>query len=607
MVSVNQHTLTPAERRLYWKNKTLQLLRSPRFVMGWIFVIVFAYLILVPLGDIIISTFQVQEGDARRVGAEVGEWTMYYWERTLTGPLSQRIFWEPLRNTLFITFSYTALAMLIGIALAWLIVKTDMPFRKFIGVVAIIPYILPSWTLALAWTTLFGNHRVGVGAAGVIQNFFGVVPPDWLGYGPLPIISVLSINYFAYTFLLASSAFATIDSRLEEAAMLHGIPQRTIMRSITLPIILPALGSAFILTFAKGIGTFGVPAFLGIPVRYNVVATSLYQAAGMGRFGDAFALTLILVLMAALAIFMNNVLIGKRKQFTTMTGKGSSYRRVPLGKYRYPVAFSVSAFVGITAFLPILLLVWQSFQLNLGDFSVSNLTLTYWTGYIDGMEGILVSSRVRGAAWNSFRFGLIVATSTAFVGILIGYVVAKGRGTLQAKLVEQMSFIPYVIPGIAFGAIYLTMFAQPRGPIPALYGTIWIVILAFCVNRLPFASRSGIAAMMQIGGSLEEAAEMHGAGFWTRIRRIMFPLSKKGFLTGFILSFISTIKDLSLVILLVTPQTMVLTALTFGYIEMGRRQFADAIGVVIVILVLGCTFLAQWITKTNPLQGFGDR
>jgi len=586
-------------------NRAVQLLRSPYHVLGGLFILVFGYLIVVPLFEIVLASLRVQDGDTRRIGAEVGTWTLYYWDRIFLGPLSGRLFYEPLVNTAVISAGFTLLAMTVGTTLAWLVLKTDIGMRRFIGSAAIIPYILPSWTLALAWITFFGNDRVGVGAAGVLQSVFGVTPPDWLGYGPVPIIVVLGINYAAYSFLLASAAFATIDSRLEEAAVLHGVPQRRILRSITLPIILPALGSAFILTFAHGIGTFGVPAFLGIPVRYNVLATSIYQSAGIGRFGDAFALTLVLVGIAGAIIVLNNLIMGRRRQFTTMTGKGSTYKRLALGRWRLPLTIVVSAFVAIAAFVPITLLTWQSFQLRLGDYSLSNLTLAYWTGEVYGIRGILVSERVQAAALNTLVTGVTVGVVTAFLGLLIGYVVTKRRGTLLARAVEQISFIPFVIPGIALAAIYLTMFAQPRGPIPSLYGTVWILIVAFIVARLPFASRSGIAAMMQIGGSLEEAAEMHGAGFWTRFRRVLFPLAKRGFLTGFILSFVATVKDLSIVVLLATPQTMMLSALTFGYVDLGQRQFADAIGVVIVSIVLLMTFLAQWITKTNPLQGFG--
>jgi len=586
-------------------NRFKQFFATPHQWMGALFLLVFGYLILVPVSQIVFSTLRIQEGDTRRAGGEIGEWTLYYWQRTLVGDLAQRIFYEPLVNTLIVSAGYTLLAMTIGVVLAWLLVKTNLPFKRFIGIAALIPYIVPSWTIALAWLTMFGNDRIGVGAPGVLQATLGITPPDWLAYGAVPIIVVLAINYFAFTFLLTASALATIDGRLEESAAMHGASGRLILRRITLPLILPALGSAFILTFAQGIGTFGAPAFLGIPARFYVLSTQLYQSAGLGRFADAFALTLVLIVMAALAIYMNSLLLGRRKQFTTMTGKGSTHRSIDLGRWRWPVGAAVLAFVGVAAFVPIGLLVWQSLQMNLGNFTVQNLTFAYWVGRVDGVDGILVDSRVQRAAWNSLRIGLAVATLTALIGVMTGYVVSKARGTWLARVVEQMSFLPYVIPGIAFGAIYLTMFARPVGPLPALYGTIWIIILAAVVNRLPFASRTGISAMMQVGRSLEEAGEVHGANLFTRLRRILLPLTRRGFLAGFILSFVSTVKDLSLVVLLVTPQTMVLTVLTFGYVELGRRQFADAIGVVIVVIVLGCTWLAQWLTKTNPLSGFG--
>lgn len=580
-------------------------LRVPHHWLSVIFLVVFGYLILVPVAQLVLDTLQIQEGDVRRAGGAAGEWTLYYWERTFNSPLSEALLYRPLRNTLTVSFFYTLLAMSIGMAMAWLLVKTDLPLKRLIGVVSLIPYIVPSWTIALSWLTLFANDRVGIGAPGIVQNLTGWAPPDWVAYGPFPIIIVLAVNYYAFTFLLVAAALSTLDGRLEESASLHGASSGLIARKISLPIVFPAIGSAFILTFAEGIGSFGAPAFLGIPVRYDMLATALYQSASLGRFADAFVLTILLIVMAGVTIVMNSMLLGKRRQFTTMTGKGSTQLKLSLGIWRWPVTGLVLAFVTFGAIMPIVLLVWQSFQLRLGDLSLNNLTTAYWVGHVDGLNGILVDQRVQRAAWNTLRLGFSVAFLTAVIGIVAGYVVSRGRGTRLARWVEQVSFLPYVIPGIAFGAIYLTMFAQPRGPIPALYGTLTILILAAMVNRLPFASRTGISAMMQVGRSLEEAAELHGAGLLRRLRSILLPLTRKGFATGFILSFISTVKDISLVILLVTPQTMVLTALTFGYIDLGRRQFADAIGVVIVILVLLCTWLAYRLTNADPLTAVG--
>src|SRR5690606_24591140 len=159
-----------------------------------------------------------------------------------------------------------------------------------------------------------------------------------------------------------------------------------------------------------------------------------------------------------------------------------------------------------------------------------------WTGQRGDFGGVLVEPRILAAAWNSIRLSVSVAVLTAVVGVLVGYAIVKGRGSWLSKLLEQVSFLPYLIPGIAFGAIYLTMWAQPRGVLAPLYGTRALPTLAAAVNRLPVAARAGVAAMMQVGASLEEAAQVKGAGFFLRLRAILFPLVKGGLLAGFILS-----------------------------------------------------------------------
>ncbi len=588
--------------------KTRTFLSNPGAVIAWLCILVFGYLILVPVGEMIISSFQVQTGETLRVGADAaGEATLYYWERMFaSGRASMQLLYGPLVNTLVVSGSFTVIAMALGISLAWLMVKTDMAYKRIIGFCAILPYIMPSWTLALAWTTVFGSTEIGVGHPGFFQSVAGVPPPAWLAYGPIPMICVLAVNYFAYSYILTSAALGTVDASLEEAAILHGVQGGTLLRKVTLPILLPAIGSAFILTFADGIGTFGVPRILGIPVGYRVLATSLYRAANIGRFGDVFVLTIVLIVLSGAVILLNSRLLGRRRQFTTVGGKGVSKRTVSLGAKRKPIGAIVALIFGSFAAFPVFFLVVQSLQARLGDFSLSNLTLMYWIGEgREGFRGVLVEPRILSAAWNTLRLGLIVGFGTAFVGMLIGYAVTKTRGRPISKFVELISFIPFVIPGIAFGSIYLTMFAQPRGPIPALYGTFAILVVACMVNRLPFAGRMGISSMMQVGASLEESAEMHGASFGRRLRRILLPLTKRGYIGGFILTFVSTVKDLNLVILLVTPRTMLLAPLTIGYLDLGLRQFADAIGVIIVVMVITCTLIAQWITKTNPLQGFG--
>ena len=586
-------------------NRLRRFLTEPHRPIGLVFLVCSGYLIVLPVVEILLSTIRVQERDVRRLGAAAGQWTLFYWERAFNSEFSQSLLYQPLINTLIVGISYTVLAMGIGVALAWLLVRTDLPFKKFLSSAILIPYILPSWTIALAWLTVFRNDQIGIGAPGLVQALTGLRPPAWLAYGPLPITLTLAVNYFAFSYLLAAAALSSIDASLEEASRIHGASLRAQMRYVTLPLILPALGSAFILTFAHGIGTFGVPAFLGIPARYYLLATSLYNSASTGRFGEAFVMTIVLIVLAVVTIAINTRVIGSRRQFTTLTGKGSHRRPVSLGKWRAPLTCGMLVFVFCSGVLPVLLLLIQSLQLRPGTYSFDNLSLTYWIGQFSGYDGILIDPRIRAATWNSLRLGISVAAGTAFIGVLVGYVVVKARGTWLSKWVEQISFLPYLIPGIAFGAIYLTMWAQPRGPLPALYGTFTLLALAALVNRLPFAARTGTSAMIQVGPSLEEAAQVHGAGFVSRFRLILFPLTRRGFLAGFILSFIATIKDLSLVVLLVTPKTMLLPVMTLQYSELGRPQFANAVAVMIAFVVLFGTWLAKRISRADPTEGFG--
>ena len=180
---------------------------------------------------------------------------------------------------------------------------------------------------------------------------------------------------------------------------------------------------------------------------------------------------------------------------------------------------------------------------------------------------------------------------TALLGILLGYAVVKGRGSRLSKIVEQIAFLPYVIPGIVFGAVYIAMFTKPLGPIPALYGTFTLLVVVSIADHLPYSSRSGVSAMMQVGRELEEAAQIAGASVWRRFRRIIFPLTSAGFVSGFLLTFITTMRSLSLIILLVTPETQVLSSQTMFYIENGDTQMAN----VVVLILIGLIALGNLI------------
>ena len=580
-------------------------LRQPQVILGLLLVVILAGLVVVPFLQLVHDTAVWQEADRRMSrSAEPGAWTLFHYLRVFASPLSVNIFYRPLFHSLTTSLTISFTAMLLGGLMAWLVVRTDMPFRKTIAVFAIIPYVLPSYTLALAWLDFFKNERIG-GAVGICSWLFGVTPPDWLAYGFVPIVVTLSLHYYPFTYLLVSGALVSLDSNLEESGEVLGASRFRILRRITFPLMLPALISAFILTFSRAVGTFGTPYFLGAPVRYFTLATTIYTSIVNRTPAVAYIGALVLIVISMVIIYFNQKVIGE-KSFVTIAGKGLRRRVTPLGAWRWPAFSLMATLVGLAVFVPLLLLAWQTLMLYPNDYSLGNLTLHYWIGesqaaLAEGESGILRNGQILGAAWNSIRLSVIVAVITGIMGILIGYAVVKGRKTNLAVLLEQGSFLPYLIPSIAFGAIYLALFSRSIGPLPPLYGTFALLVLVCVAKNLPFSARSGISSMMQVAGELEEAGIMAGANWLTRFRRIILPLTLAGSLSGFLLAFISTMRELSLIILLITPETRTLTTMTFRYVEQGYSQFADAIILLIVILVVGGEFLARRIGKRETI------
>ncbi len=586
-------------------NRCKFTLSRPHVVMGILLMILLAVLVVIPFLQMLHDTAVWQEADTRITrAAKPGEWTSFHYLRVFSSRLSKNIFYNPLLHSLETSLVISFVAMTLGAFMAWLVVRTDMPFRKVIAAFAVIPYVLPSYTLALAWLDFFKNERIG-GATGIYQYIFGVPTPDWLAYGFVPIVITLSLHYFPFTYLLLSGALVSIDAHLEECGEVLGASRFTILRKITFPIVLPALLSSFILTFSRALGTFGTPYFLGAPVRYFTLSTTIYSNIVNRTPAVAYISALVLILISVFIIYANQKFLGSRS-FVTIAGKGFRHRMTPLRKFRYPALFLSASVILLAVFIPLFFLVWQTLMLYPNDYSLKNLTLHFWVGKSDpalaeGESGILRNLQILGAAWNSIELSVIVALLTGLIGIFVGYVVVKGRKTWLATLVEQGSFLPYLIPSIAFGAIYLSLFTTQIGPIPSLYGSFFLIVMVCMAKNLPFSARSGISSMLQVAGELEESAVMAGASWPKRFRRIILPLILTGSISGFLLVFIATMRELSLIILLVTPNTRTLTTMTFRYVEQGYAQFADAIIVLIVVIVVTGEFLARKLGKRETI------
>lgn len=533
-------------RRL--KNQIKAVVTNPYNIIVLIAVVLLVYLIVLPLLDMIATTFELAQRDIRAVGGgKAGDFTLYYWQRLLASELSWTMLIKPLINSLVIGVCVSVCAILLGSILAWLMVRSDLPFKKFFSLAVIIPYMIPSWCKSQAWLSMFKTARLG-GAPGFMASL-GLDVPEWLAYGPVAIIIVLTLHYYAYTYLLVSSALNSINSELEEMGEIQGAGKAMILRKITLPLVLPAILSAVILTFSKAIGTFGTINYLGSPVQYYTLSSQLYMNINSRDTQTGFAMAILMIIIASIAVFVNQKLIGSRKSYATIGGKGGRSTLIGLGKVGRPViTAALFVFFAVGIIMPIVILVMESFMLKEGIYSLDNFTLHYWIGesnpqIMEGLPGIFKNDEFINSLFNSLRLTLVNGVFGTIFGQLLGYITAKGRGRLHGKLVEQLVFIPYLIPSVAFGGIYLSMFSQPQQIfgvtlVPALYGTFALLTLVSVVKHLPFAARAGTSNMLQISGELEEAATIEGAGFFRRFVKIVFPLSKGGFISGFMLIFV---------------------------------------------------------------------
>ena len=578
------------------KNQIKAVVTNPYNVIVLIAILLLTYLIVLPLLDMISSTFELAQRDLRAVGGDAvaGQFTLYYWKRLLASELSMSMLIKPLINSLTIGVCVSVCAIALGSVLAWLMVRSDLPCKPFFSLAVIIPYMIPSWCKSQAWLSMCKTARLG-GAPGFMASL-GFNVPDWLAYGPVAIIIVLTLHYYAYTYLLVSAALNSINSELEEMGEIQGAGKAMILRRITLPLVLPAMLSAVILTFSKAIGTFGTINYLGSPVQYYTLSSQLYMNSKSLNTQTAFAMAIIMICIASVAVFINQKLIGARKSYATIGGKGGRSTLIGLGKVGRPViTILLFVFFAVGIIMPILILILESCMLKEGVYSLSNFTLHYWIGdpdpkIMEGMPGIFKNPDFKKALFNSARLTLVNGVFGTIFGQILGYICAKGRGKFHGKLVEQLVFIPYLIPSVAFGGIYLSMFSQPQTLfgvtlVPSLYGTFALLTLVSVVKHLPFASRAGTSNMLQISGELEEAATIEGAGFFKRFIKIVFPLSKGGFISGFMLIFVSIMKELDLIILIMTPTTSTLPYLAFQYQNGNSPQASNCVAIVMFTIV----------------------
>ena len=594
---------------------------KPANVILLIFLVALCLLTLYPLLTMMLETVTVHAGrEARAVkslGLTTGDYTLYHFKKLLFtlndgGDAGVKLsnswiqFYGPFFNTLAVSLTSSFIAILFGGTVAFLITRTNIKYKKFVSAVFVFPYIMPSWTLALFWQTFWKNVNIGTGTSnGIMAAVFGIYAPEWLVYGYFPISLVLGLHYAPFAYILIGGILRNMDANLEEAATILKTPRWRIISRITMPIVKPAMLSTFLLVFASSMSAYAVPVFLGSPVRYYVLSTKMKSL--MDTYsGQAYIIAAVMIIFGVAILMLNQRVTNSRKQFTTVTGKSSQISLINLRRANRPIAIILVVLLLLVAVLPLLTFAMESVIIKAGDYSLSNMTLDFWIGrnldYLDQGDstGILFSAKV----WKALGYSLLLAVTCSVVagtsGILVGYGVAKRRGSRLASWVNSLSFFPYLMPSLAFGAIYLSMSSH----VAWLRGFALLALVG-SVKYLPFASRSGVNAMLQLSGEIEEAALITGVPWWKRMVRVIFPIQKSSFLSGYLLPMVSCMRELSLFVLLVPTSNTILTTMLMQYSEKGWAQFGNAINLLIIVVVLLVNLTVNKLTGASIDKGVG--
>ena len=606
-----QKVIQKGDPMIRLKNQIKSVLCNPFNLITLLALVVLIVLVVVPLLSLIKETLVLDAVAARRAKVEEGSWSVYYWQYLLSGRMAKSMFWTPLAHSLTVSFFSCLIAVPLGAILAWLMVRSDIPGKKVLSFLIIIAYMMPSWCKAQAWLSIFRNT---LGGSSGILYWMGWHVPDWIAYGPFAMICVLAMHYYAFTYIMLAGSLGTINSELEEMALIQGASKKTIVLQITLPLVMPAFLSATIMTLSKALGGYSVASYLGMRVQYHTLSTRLYDQIASGMSGVGYAIAILMILMSAGCIFANDRIIGTRKSYSTINGKGGRSVDLMLGNWRIPMFLLVCLFLTVALIIPIMSLIIESLQISpFNGLRPDNITLHNWIGkeensypLINYEPGLLRNVKFTRAIWNTVKLGVLGAIISSFMGQIFGYISVRGRGKWYGQLIDQLVFIPYLIPALAFSAVYVAMFIKPKlgGLIPSLYGTFLLILLICTVKYFPYASKAGSSTMMQISSELEEAASINGAGFFRRLIFIIFPIAKNGFMSGFILTFISIAKEFDLISLVINDRTTTLSYLTFTYTSMSLYPLAAASSVVMIVLISVCYLIAKYVFKADIVKSW---
>ncbi len=608
MDQMNIRRASPSAIRL---NKLKTFFSKPHNVILLLLGIVLTFSTVAPIVAIVEDTFKIHPGtiDAHLTGQSAG-YTVVNYIDLFTSPMAKTNLWTPLLNTIYLAVGTCVVAILFGGVFAFLITRTNLAWRKYLSSIFIFPYIMPQWTLAVVWQNMFNSNAVTGTSNGLLAATLGINMPIWWCKGLFPSLVVLGLHYAPFAYILIGGIFRNMDANLEEAATILDTPKWKIMCRITLPMVKPAILSTVLLVFGSAMGSYPVPHYLNL----TTLATK-YVSMNSKYTGEASILAIIMMIFGVAIMLLNQLSLQSRKGYTTVTGKSGQISKINLGRVgKYVIALTLVVVTFFTSIFPIVSFAFETFLPNPGDYSFlytgdpDNLTTKWWTtdenvteNGMYGQKGILHNETI----WNAFKGTIWVSVCCSLLagtlGTLIGYAVSKNRRSKWANYVNSVAFLPYLMPSIAVGVAFFILFSSEK---INLFNTYTILIIVGTIKYIPFASRSSLNSMLQLSGEIEEAAIIQNIPWVKRMTRIIIPIQKSSIISGYLLPFMTCLRELSLFMLLCVQGFILSTTLDY-FDEMGLYAFSSGINLILIITILVCNTLVNKVTGASLDKGIG--
>ncbi|MGP4015998.1 ABC transporter permease [Saccharopolyspora sp. 5N708] len=546
--------------------------------------VVVAFLAVVPLAYLLHDTFTGNSGLTFSAFARA------YGGNSQSGQM--------LLNSLGFALGSALLALVAGTVLAYVQVRTDVPFKGLLFAASLIPLIVPGILYAAAWIFL-GDPAIGLVNTLFFQPLFGSSPVNVFSVWGM--IWVQGLHLAPVAFLLMVAAFRAMDPSLEESAAMSGASRLTILRRITVPLLRPALISSALLMFVQSLESFEVPGLLGLQNGIYVFTSRIYFVlrAYPIDYGAAGAYAVGLLAIAAAGVLFAGWLQRHARGFQTVTGKAFRPQPVHLGRARPWVGTGVLLYFLITAVLPVAVLVYASLLKFYAGPSMQALRTMTLDNYAAVFNMPLAGTALR----NSLVLGIGAATVVMLLSAIVSWVVVRTK-LPGRRVLDVLAFTPIVIPGLVLGLAL--SFVYLRVPLP-IYGTLLILLISYCTRYLPYGMRYSSAAMTQMSQELEESAQVFGASWTQTFRRVLVPLASSGIIAGWVYILVVSFRELSSTILLYSPGNEVLSVLIWEQYENGQFTTLAAIGVCMVAILLVLVFVAHRLGARVGLQSDDDR